>query len=48
LETTGKDLRFKRNVFGGLFVTLILISTCLVLMPVTFTEADLISVIPNP
>ncbi|MBD3878859.1 MAG: hypothetical protein SR1Q5_04140 [Quinella sp. 1Q5] len=31
LETVGKDLRFKRNVFAGLFVALSLVSTYLLL-----------------
>ena len=33
LETIGKDLRFKRNVFAGLFVALALVSAYLLLAP---------------
>ena len=43
-ETLGKDFRFKRNVFAGLFVALSLISAHLLFAPVVFTEADIISV----
>ena len=42
LETVSKDLRFKRNVFAGLFIALAIISAYLLLMPVTFTDADII------
>lgn len=38
-----KDFRFKRNVFAGLFVALMMISAYLLLAPVTFTDADIIS-----
>ena len=44
LETVGKDLRFKRNVFALLFVALGAISAYLIYTPVIFTEADIISV----
>ena len=44
LETVSKDLRFKRNVFAGLFVVLLIISTYLILAPVTFTNADIVEV----
>lgn len=43
LDNVGKDLRFKRNVFAGLFVVLLIISTYLIFTPVTFTETDIIS-----
>ena len=43
LENLGKDFRFKRNVFAGLFVALSLISAYLFFTPVVFTEADIIS-----
>lgn len=46
-ENIGKDFRFKRNVFAGLFIALGIISAYLILMPVTFTEADIISVARN-
>ncbi len=42
-ESLGKDLRFKRNVFAGLFVALAMISAYMLLAPVVFTEADIIS-----
>ena len=42
-ETSTKDLRFKRNVFGGLFIALGIISAYLLFAPVVFTEADIIS-----
>ena len=42
-ETSTKDLRFKRNVFGGLFIALGIISAYLLLAPVVFNEADIIS-----
>ena len=45
LENLGKDFRFKRNVFAGLFVALALISAYLLFAPVVFTEADVISVV---
>lgn len=35
-ETVGKDFRFKRNVFAGLFITLAIISAYMILAPVTF------------
>lgn len=40
----GKDFRFKRNVFAGLSVALIIVAAYIILAPVTFTEADIISV----
>ena len=43
-ETLGKDFRFKRNVFAGLFVALTLIAAYLLFTPVAFTDADIISV----
>ena len=42
-ESVGKDLRFKRNVFAGMFVALVVISIYLLNAPVTFTDADIIS-----
>ena len=39
------DLKFKRNIFAGLFVALILISAYMLLTPVAFTEADTISAV---
>lgn len=42
-ESLVKDLRFKRNVFAGLFVALAIISAYLLLAPVVFTDADIIS-----
>lgn len=42
-ESLVKDLRFKRNVFAGLSVALALVSAYLLLAPVTFTKADIIS-----
>ena len=39
-----KDLIFKRNVFAGLFVALTIISAYMFLAPITFTNADIISV----
>ena len=44
LDKISKDLRFKRNVFALLFVTLGAISAYLIYAPVVFTEADIISV----
>ena len=43
LENLGKDFRFKRNVFAGLFVALSLIAAYLFFSPVVFTQADIIS-----
>ena len=43
-ESLVKDFRFKRNVFAGLSVALAVISAYLILAPVTFTDADIISV----
>ena len=40
----GKDLRFKRNVFAGLFVALAIISAHMLINPVEFTNADIISI----
>lgn len=47
-ESLNKDLRFKRNVFIGLSVALAIISVYMLLAPVTFTDADIISPIPSP
>lgn len=44
-ESLVKDLRFKRNVFAGLFVALAAISAYLLLAPVNFTDADIISAV---
>ena len=44
IDKISKDLRFKRNVFALLFVTLGAISAYLIYTPVVFTEADIISV----
>ena len=38
-----KDFRLKRNVFAGLFVSIMIISAYLIFAPVTFTAADIIS-----
>lgn len=38
-----KDFRFKRNVFAGLFIALAIVSAYLLLAPVNFTDADIIS-----
>ncbi|MBR2774781.1 MAG: helix-turn-helix transcriptional regulator [Selenomonadaceae bacterium] len=43
LEPLGKDFRFKRNVFAGLSVALAMVAAYLLLAPVTFTDADIIS-----
>lgn len=43
-ESVVKDLKFKRNIFVGLFVALAVISACMLVAPVTFTDADIISV----
>ena len=43
-ETLGKDFRFKRNVFAGLFVALSLIAAYFLFTPIAFTDADIISV----
>ena len=45
LELAAKDLRFKRNVFAGLFVALAIISAYMLLAPITFTDADIISAV---
>ena len=42
-----KDLLFKRNVFAGLFAALTIISAYMILAPVTFTDADIISLTVN-
>lgn len=47
-ESLNKDLNFKRNVFAGLSVTLAIISAYMLLTPVTFTDADIISRISAP
>lgn len=44
-ETVGKDLRFKRNVFAALSVALALVAAYMILAPVTFTDADIISAV---
>ena len=43
-ESIGKDLQFKRNVFAGLVVALAIISAYMLLAPVKFTDADIISI----
>ena len=45
-ESVGKDLKFKRNVFAGIFIALILVAAYLLNAPVTFTDADIISAAP--
>jgi len=42
-ESLAKDLAFKRNVFGGIFVTLMIISAAMLFAPITFTDAEIIS-----
>ena len=42
-ESISKDLRFKRNVFAGLFIALAIIAAYQSLAPVNFTDADIIS-----
>ena len=42
-ESLAKDFRLKRNVFAGLTVALAIISAYMILAPVTFTAADIIS-----
>ena len=42
-ESIGKNWNFKRNVFAGIFIALAVISIYLLLAPVTFTDADIIS-----
>lgn len=44
-ENLSKDLRFKRNVFAGLFFALAAISAYMLLAPVNFTDADIISAV---
>lgn len=44
-ENLSKDLRFKRNVFAGLFIALATISAYLIFVPVTFTDSDIISAV---
>lgn len=44
-ESLSKDLQFKRNVFAGLFVALAAISAYMLLTPVNFTDADIISAV---
>ena len=44
-ENIKKDLQFKRNVFAGLFITLAVISTYMILAPVNFTDTDIISIV---
>ena len=38
-----KDFRFKRNVFAGLFIALTIIAVYLLIAPVNFNDADIIS-----
>lgn len=42
-DSLHKDLAFKRNVFAGLFVALAIISAYMLFVPITFTDADIIS-----
>lgn len=42
-DSLAKDLRFKRNVFAGLLIALLIISAGMILTPVTFSDADTIS-----
>lgn len=42
-DSLAKDLAFKRNVFGGIFVALMIISAAMIFAPITFTDADIIS-----
>ncbi|MBE8954894.1 MAG: LPXTG cell wall anchor domain-containing protein [Quinella sp. 2Q5] len=39
------DFRFKRNVFGWLFISLALVAAYVLLTPIVFTEADIISAV---
>ena len=43
-EIISASMTFKRNVFAGLFIALIIISAYMILAPVTFTDADIISI----
>lgn len=43
LDNISQDLRFKRNVFAGLFVALAIVAAYLLFAPITFTDADIIS-----
>lgn len=45
-ESLGKDFRLKRNVFAGLTFALAIISAYMILAPVSFTAADIISAAP--
>ena len=44
LESSSRDLRFKRNVFLCLFIGVGIITAYLILTPITFTDADIISI----
>ena len=44
-ESIADNLRFKRNVFVGLFVALMIISAYMIFAPVNFTDADIISAV---
>ena len=44
-ESLIKDFQLKRNVFAGLFITLMIISAYIISVPVTFTAADVISAV---
>ena len=44
-EKFSSAMKFKRNVFAGLSVALILIAAYMLLMPVTFADADIISAV---
>ena len=44
LETVGKDLCFKRNVFAALSVALAVVAAYMIFAPINFTDADIISV----
>ncbi|MCR5833232.1 MAG: hypothetical protein K6G55_01050 [Selenomonadaceae bacterium] len=44
-ESIAKDLRLKRNIFAGLLAALLIISIGMLLIPVEFTDADIISAV---
>ena len=44
-ESLAKDLTFKRNVFGGIFIALAIISAYMLFAPINFTDADIISAV---
>lgn len=46
-ESIKSSMTFKRNVFAGLFFALVIIAAYMLLSPVTFTDADIISLIPH-